>query len=60
MTTEKQRKAIIEALRQQTEIDTRSKEAALASLIRQGFLTPDGRLAPEYGGEGADEDSVRF
>ncbi len=41
---------LIERLREQTKKDTVSKEAALASLVRGGFVTPEGKLRPEYGG----------
>lgn len=51
MTQDQQRKAIREMMRRHTQRVTVDAETALASLIEDGIYTPDGELAPEYGGK---------
>jgi hypothetical protein len=47
--TDKQREAIKQAIKRQTEANTASPSAAHTALVRMGLVTKDGKVAPEYG-----------
>jgi conjugal transfer/entry exclusion protein len=53
--TEQQRAKLMEALEKQAAKNATSPEAALKFLIETGTYTPQGNLAPEFGGPGYDE-----
>lgn len=51
MTQEQQRLAIKAMMQRHTAKVTVDRETALQSLIDDGLYTPDGELAPQFGGE---------
>jgi hypothetical protein len=54
--TEQQRAKLMEALEKQAAENAKSSEAALRFLIETGTYTPQGNLAPEFGGPGHEKD----
>ena len=48
--TDAQRQAIRKVIERHTALNAASQAVARAALVREGIRTPDGRLAPEYGG----------
>lgn len=54
---ERQRKAIMDMLLRRTDEHTQSDELAENWLIEEGLLDQDGKLRPQFGGEGDEEDN---
>jgi len=48
--TDKQQRDLLAAFRQRRNRPKPTKEEAFQSLLKLGLITPDGELAPEYGG----------
>jgi hypothetical protein len=53
--TEEQLSELRRILAEQTEKNLASREAARQFLIKSGTYTPDGQLAPQFGGPGFNE-----
>ena len=49
--TDEERKATLAFIEKYTAANTVSKEAARATMIKEGIYTPDGKLRVEFGGE---------